>query len=122
MSDHKETPIQEAISIVTILAFFIGVGCFVGAMNTAADFISSALLCGYLGLRLVPGTAPAPLSATSGAVGFFVWVLGCCFATYIANWLSAGELANIDKQTARLKKNRAKIQANRRAKDGFDVR
>jgi hypothetical protein len=36
--------------------------------------------------------------------------------------LSAGELANIDKQTARLKKNRAKIQANRRAKDGFDVR
>jgi hypothetical protein len=45
-----------------------------------------------------------------------------CCAAKIANWISQGQLATIDKQTAQLKKNRAKIQARRRAKDGFDVR
>jgi hypothetical protein len=127
MTEQKETPIQEAISIVTIVAFFVGVGCFVGAMNKL-PILSQAL---YYVATWVYALFPVlhrlhypqiPMVAASGAVGFFVWVLGCCFATYIANWLSAGELANIDKQTARLKKNRAKIQAARRAKDGFDVR
>src|SRR5258708_13501877 len=70
------------------------------------------------GLRYPQG----PALAAAATVAFLFWIIGVCCAAKIANWISQGQLASIDKQTAQLKKNRAKIQARRRAKDGFDVR
>jgi hypothetical protein len=127
MNQQHETPMQEAVSYISILAFFLGVGLFYAGMNHV-PVISWGL---YYVAVWIYGLIPAlhglrypqvpPLIAAVTVAGF-LWIVGCCSAPKIANWISRGQLANIDRQTARLQKNRAKIDARRRVKDGFDVR
>src|SRR5260370_41955217 len=58
-----------------------------------------------------------PALAAAATVAFLFWIIGVGCAAQIAKWISEGQLARIDKQTAQLKKNRAQIQARRHAKE-----
>jgi hypothetical protein len=127
MNEQQESPIQEAISYITIAAIIIGAVLFYAGMHNV-PVLSWAL---YHVAVWIYGLLPAlrglrypqvPALAAAATVAFLIWIIGVCCAAKIANWISQGQLASIDKQTAQLKKNRAKIQARRRAKDGFDVR
>jgi hypothetical protein len=118
---------QEAISYITIAAVIIGAVLFYAGMHNV-PVLSWAL---YHVAVWIYGLIPAlrglrypqvPALAAAATVAFLFWIIGVCCSAKIANWISQGQLASIDKQTAQLKKNRAKIQARRRAKDGFDVR
>jgi hypothetical protein len=127
MNDQHESPMQEAISFVTIAAVIIGAALFYAGMHDV-PVVSWALyhvavwiytlLPALRGLRY----PQVPALAAAATVAFLFWIIGACCAGKIANWISQGQLASIDRQTARLQKNRARIQARRRAKDGFDVR
>jgi hypothetical protein len=122
----SETPIQEAISIITIGAILLGVPCCAAAVNKAR--IISA------GLFWVAGQAYAFLPALNGlksplmamlvaaaTVGAVIWIIGLARASPLATWLSAGYMAGLERQTAKLKRNRARIQKRRRERDGFEI-
>jgi uncharacterized membrane protein YiaA len=104
MNEQQESPMQEAISYITIAAVIIGAVLF------------------YAGMHNVPVLSWALYHVAVWIYGLIPALRGLCCSAKIANWISQGQLASIDRQTAQLKKNRAKIQARRRAKDGFDVR
>ena len=126
MNEQQESPIQEAISYITIAAIIIGAVLFYAGMHNV-PVLSWAL---YHIAVWIYGLIPAirglrypqvPALAAAATVAFLFWIIGvCCAARSPVD--HQGQLASIDKQTAQLKKNRAKIQARRRAKDGFDVR
>jgi hypothetical protein len=125
--NEQQTPIQEAISIITIAALLVAVGCYVSGLNRV-PFLAFALLCVADEVyKLFPWFAylrapQIPLLVASAAVGYAFWLIGLAFAGLLAQWFSASQLAGIERQTARLKRNRAKIQQARRDWDKFEVR
>ena len=126
MSDGQQSPIQEAISLVTIAALLLGVGCYLAARQNI-PLISPALFwiacqayqCVPALTRLSGEQVPMLVSAT--VVGWTVWIIGMASAGTLASWFSAGQLGRLEQQTLRLKRNRARIEKRRRDQDSFDV-
>jgi hypothetical protein len=126
MNDQHESPMQEAISYVTIVAVIIGAALFYAGMHDVPVLSWALYHVAVWIYALVPALGglrypQVPALAAAATVAFLFWIVGVCCAAKIANWISQGQLATIDRQTARLQKSRAKIQARRRMKDGFDV-
>jgi hypothetical protein len=127
MSDpHRETPMQEAASLVTIASILIAVGCYVAALNSL-PILSPALFwvatCIY---HFVPALSQlqgnqVPMLVAAAAVGGAIWIVGMPMSGLIAQGLSAGHLSRLDQQTRKLKRNRERIAKRRRDKDSFDV-
>jgi hypothetical protein len=126
MTDGHQSPTQEARSIITISAILVAVVCYAGA-NKNAPVISPALF--WLATQIynwlpilsrMPGEQ-TPMLVSSAAVGGGLWILGMPLAGPLAAWFSAGQLARLEQQTLKLKRNRARIQKRRRNRDQFDV-
>jgi len=126
MSDAQQSPIQEAISIITIAAILLGVGCYVAAINNVpilgrALFWVATVVYQYVpGLKSLKGPQ-VPMLVAAATVGGVFFMFTLPFANLIARWFSASQLASLERQTATLKRNRARIVAKRRARDSFDV-
>src|SRR5260370_38588146 len=127
MNEQQESPIQKAISYITIAAVIIGAVLFYAGMHNV-PVLSWALyhvavwiyvlIPALLGLRY----PQVPALAAAATVAFLFWIIGVGCAGKVANLISQGQLEGIGKQRAQLKKNRAKIQGPRRAQDGLYVR
>jgi hypothetical protein len=126
MTDGHQSPLQEARSIITIAAILVAVMCYLSATKNA-PVISPALF--WLATQIynwlpmlsrIPGEQ-IPMLVSSAAVGGGLWILGMPLAGPLAAWFSAGQLGRLERQTLKLKRNRARIQKRRRDRDQFDV-
>lgn len=123
----QETPCQEAISIISIVAILIGVGCYVAVTNN----VPVISLCLFFIAKCLYNIFPAlsslrapqmPYVIASVAAGCVFFVVTVPFAGVFALWLSSAHVANIERQTSKLVAARKKIKKRRRDRDGFNVR
>jgi hypothetical protein len=127
MNDNNQTPLQEAVSLITIAAILAAVGCYIGATQNAPGVTAgvlwlASLVCTWLPALTVLQAPQMPLLIGSAAVGLTLFVCGIPFASLLAAWLSSAQLQNVERHTARLKRNRAKLQRKARSRDDFIVR
>ncbi len=127
MNDAHQTPLEEAMSFVTIAAILVAVGCYAAAMQNipvaspALFWIASTVYHWFPGLNALK--APQmPMLISAAAVGGTFFVVGIPFAGLLATWFASAQIANLERQTAKLRCNRARIQKQRRDRDGYDVR
>ena len=127
MSDPHETPLQEAISFITIAAILVAVGCYVAAVQNVPVASPALFWVASIIYHWVPGlnaiSAPQmPMLVSAATVGGAFFVVGIPFAGLLATWFSSAQMANLERQTAKLQRNRARIQKQRRDRDRYDAR
>ena len=127
MNDTHQTPLQEAISFLTIGAILVGVGCYLAATQNvpvaspALFWVASMVYHWFPELHAL--RAPQiPMLVSAAAVGGAFFVVGTPFAGLLAAWFSGAQIANLERQTAKLQRNRARIQKQQRDRDSYDVR
>jgi hypothetical protein len=63
---------------------------------------------------------------SAAAVGVAFFVVGIPFAGLLrasqATWFSSAQIANLERQTAKLQRNRARIQKQQRDRDRYEAR
>ena len=127
MSEPHQTPLQEAISFITIGAILVGVACYTAAQQNL-PFASPALLwVASIVYHWVPGldaiSAPQmPMLVGDGAIGVSFFVVGVPFAGLLGTWFSSARIAEVERQIVKLQRNRNRIQTRRRASDRYDAR
>ena len=127
MNDSGQTPLQEAISFLTIVAILVAVGCYVaGAQNIpiaspALFWVASMIYHWFPGLSAVRAQE-MPMLISAAAVGGTFFIVGIPFAGLLAAWFASAQMANLERQTAKLQRNRARIQKRRRDRDQYDAR
>ena len=60
------------------------------------------------------------VSAATAGGAFFV--LGAPFAGFVAAWFSNAQMASLERQTGKLRRNLMRIQQRSRDRDGYDAR
>jgi len=126
MSDTSQTPLKEATSLITIAAILVTVGCYAGAVQNVPGLASGVLWLAGLVYEWCPALnalhgAQIPLLVGSATVGLAVFLFGIPLAPLVAGRFARAQLENVERSTARLKKNRASLQKKERAKDDFIV-
>jgi hypothetical protein len=126
MNDPNQTPIQEAVSLITIVALLIAVGCYWAAMNnvpvlSAVLFWVAVQVYHFFPQLYYLHSPQIPMLVSAAAVGGAFWLVGLPFASLLAGWFNQSQIAGIERQTTRLKRTRARIVKRRRDRDGFDV-
>ncbi|MBV8140484.1 MAG: hypothetical protein JO279_02225 [Verrucomicrobia bacterium] len=124
--DKPETPVQEAMSLISITAILIGVGSYVACLqNTplaspALFWVAQAVYHCFPALNAM--AAPQmPYLVASGTVGCVFFVLTVPFAGLLASWMAQAGIAGIERSTIKLQKARTKIRKRRRDRDGFSA-
>jgi hypothetical protein len=126
MSDANQTPLQEAISIITIGAILVAVGCYAGAIQNVpglapgVPWIARQIFTWWPALNALHGTQ-IPILVGSATVGGALFLFGIPLAPLLAGRFAKAQLQNVERHTVRLKKNRASLQKKERAKDDFIV-
>jgi hypothetical protein len=127
MNDAHQTPLQEAISFLTIAAILVAVGCYGAAAQNipvaspALFWVASMVYHWFPALNDI--RAPQmPMLISAAAVGGTFFVVGIPFAGLLATWFSSAQIASLERQTAKLQHNRSRIQKQRRDRDSYDVR
>jgi hypothetical protein len=126
VNDQPQSPIQEAISVVTIVAILVAVACYAAAMQNAPIvspclfWIAEQVYAWQPGLSYLK-SPQIPILVASGVAGGTIWLIGLAFASPIASLFAQSQIAGIERQTARLKENRAKIIKQRRDRNSFNV-
>lgn len=124
--NEQQTPLTEAVSLISIVSVLIAICCYVGAVENV-PLVSPCLFWVAKGVySLFPAlsylTAPQiPIVASAIAVGGAFFLFTIPFAGQLAKVFSIGQLSSIERQTARLKRNRSRITQLRRDRDNFDV-
>jgi|SRR6267378_513403 len=126
MNNPNQTPIQEAVSLITIAALLIAVACYLAAMNNVPFLAPCLFWVATQAYHFFPAlnylrSPQVPMVVSAAAVGCSVWLVGIPFASILAAWFNQSQMAGLERQTVRLKRNRARIVKRRRDKDGFDV-
>jgi hypothetical protein len=124
--ESQQSPVQEAISIITIASILIAVGCYAASLNNVsllspALFWVAAQVYHWLPALASLHGAQTPMLVSAATVGCTLWIVGMPFSELLAQTFSAGQLQGIERQTARLKRNRQRIVKRRRDTDKFDV-
>jgi len=128
MSDStgSQTPLQEAISIITIASILISVGCYLAAINQV-PIITPALwwvawrVYEFLpALARLPGTQ-VPVLAASAAAGIAFFVFTIPFSYWLAGVFARAGYVSMDRQTAQLKRFREKRKNYKRNRDDFSI-
>jgi hypothetical protein len=126
MNDSNQTPVQEAVSSITILAILAAVGCYAGVAQNLPGLTPCVLCIAGLAYAWLPALsllrgAQVPLLVGSAMIGAIVFVCAIPFAGLLAAWLAKAQLQNVERDTIRLKKNRASLQRKNRSSDDFIV-
>ena len=124
MPNQAESPVQEAVTFITIGAILIAALCFVGGTNgwpVLTPVLASVAELIYMHFPALSGlkSPKIPLLISAATVGCTVWLLGIPFSGLIAQGFSSGQVAQMERQTAKLKKNRARIKSRQRRADDF---
>jgi hypothetical protein len=127
MSEPHQTPLQEAISFLTIGAILVGVACYIAARQNLP--IASPVLFWVASMvyHWVPGLnairAPQmPMLVGAAAIGVGFFVVGIPFAGLLGTWFSNAQIADVERQIVKLQRSRGRIQRRRRASDRYDAR
>jgi hypothetical protein len=126
MNGQPETPVQEAVSLVSIAAILLGVGCYVGAINNTpilspALFVVAEVVYNWFPQLSGLHSPQMPMLIAASTVGGLTWILGVPFAPLLARAFNSQQMASLERQTIKLKRNRARIIKNRRDRDDYDV-
>jgi hypothetical protein len=126
VSDKPQTQFEEALAIITIIALLLGAGAYIAATNNWPVLSPILYWVALQTYRCVPvltnhhfAQAPYVVSAVVVAVLFFCLTIP--FANVLAHAFSRAGISNLEKQTGRLKKHRAKLKKRRRDDDDFIV-
>ncbi len=126
MNDQPQSPIQEAISAITIVAILVAVACYAAAVqdvpliSPTLSWIAEQVYIWKPELNALK-SPQIPILVASAAVGGVIWLIGLAFASPIASLFAQSQIAGIERQTQKLKANRAKIIKRRRDRDSFNV-
>jgi hypothetical protein len=128
MSDSTgpQTPLQEAVSIISIISILMSVGCYLAAINQVPVitpvlwWVASCAHEFFPALGRLPG-AQVPILAASAAVGigFFVFTIPLCY--WLASAFTRAGYASMDRQTTQLKRFREKRKNYKRNHDDFSI-
>ena len=126
MSDGNQTPLQEAVSLITIVAILAAIGCYAGAAQNVPGLAPvvlwiAALVCRWLPALNALHAPQMPVLVGSGMFGLAVFVCGIPFASLLAGALAKSQLQGVERHMMRLKKNRASLQRKNRSRDDFIV-
>ncbi len=126
MSEKPQTQFEEALAIITIIAFLLGAGAYVAAINNWPVLSPILYWIALQTYRCIPVLANynfthAPYVVSAVVVAGIFFCLTIPFTHVLANAFSRAGISNLEKQTARLKKHRAKIKKRRRAAADFIV-
>jgi hypothetical protein len=127
MNDAHQTPLEEAISFLAIAAILVGVGCYAAAVKnipvaSPALFWVASIVYHWIPALKAIRAPQMPMLVSAAAVGGTFFVVGIPFAGLLATWFSSAQIANLERQTAKLQRNRARIQKQRRDRDRYDAR
>jgi hypothetical protein len=127
MSELHETPLQEAISFITIGAILVGVACYIAAQQNL-PFASPALFwVSSMVYHCVPGfdAIRAPqmhMLVGAAAIGVSLFVVGIPFAGLLGTWFSSARIADVERQIVKLQRSRRRVQRRRRASDRYHAK
>jgi hypothetical protein len=123
---NPQTPFQEAISLITIVAILVGVGAYVAALKNV-PFLSPALFwvavqVYYLfpALMSLPG-GQVPMLAAAVSIGTLFFIFTIPLAYWLAGVFSRAGINSMDRQTLRLKRIRNASKKRKMDNDKFDV-
>jgi hypothetical protein len=125
-NSNGETPLQEAVSIITIVSILAAVGCYVGAANhfplitPAIAWIASQVYLSFPSLAYLRGDQ-VPILAASAGVGLLLFLLTIPFSYWLANAFSRAGYAHIDRQTNQLRRFRERRKNSKRDGDSFTI-
>ena len=127
MNDAHQTPLEESISFITIAAILVAVGCYAAAVQnipvaSPALFWVASMVYHWIPALNAIRAPQMPMLASAAAVGDIFFVVALPFAGLLATWFSSAQIANLERQTAKLQRNRARIQKQRRDRDRYDAR
>jgi hypothetical protein len=127
MSDPHQTPLEEAISFLTITAILVAVGCYIAALQnipvaSSALFWVASMVYHWIPVLSAIRAPQMPMLMSAAAVGGAFFVVGIPFAGLLATWFSSAHMANLERQTAKLQRNRARIRKRRRDRNQYDTR
>ena len=127
MNDAHQTPLEEAISFLTIAAILVAVGCYAAAVQnipvaSPALFWVASMIYHWIPVLNAIRAQQMPMLVSAAAVGGTFFVVGIPFAGLLATWFSSAQIANLERQTAKLQRNRARIKKQRRDRDRYDAR
>jgi hypothetical protein len=126
VSEKTQTQFEEALAIITIVAFLLGAGAYIAAINNLPVLSPILYWIALQTYRCVPVLANynfthAPYVVSAVAVAAIFFCLTIPFTHVLANAFSRAGISNLERQTARLKKHRAKLKKRRRDDDDFIV-
>ena len=127
MNDAHHTPLQEAISFLTIGAILVAVGCYVAATqnvpiaSSALFWVASMVYHWFPALHALKAPQ-TPMLVSAATVGGAFFVVGAPFAGFLAPWFSNAQMASLERQTGKLRRNRMRIQMRSRDRDEYDAR
>jgi hypothetical protein len=124
-NSNGETPLQEAVSIITIVSILAAVGCYVGAANLplitpAIAWIASQVYLSFPSLAYLRGDQ-VPILAASAALGLLLFLLTIPFSYWLANVFSRAGYARMDRQTNQLRRFRERHKNSKRDGDSFTI-
>ena len=126
MSVANETPLQEAVSIITIVSILGAVDCYVGAANhvplitPAIAWIAKQVYLSCPSLAYLRGDR-VPILAACAAVGILFFLVTIPFCYWLANVFSKAGYASMDRQTIQLKRFRERRKNGKRDGDSFTI-
>ena len=90
MSDHHQTPLEEAISFLTIAAILVAVGCYVAAAQNIPVASPALFWVASMVYHWIPGLdairAPQmPMLVSAAAVGGAFFVVGIPFRRLVSH-------------------------------------
>ena len=118
-----QTPLQEAISLITIAAILVALGCYIAALKNV-PVLSSCFLGRSASLPFFssPKQTPRqqlPMLVSAAAVGIVIFVCAIPFAHLLAQAFSRAGIQAIERQTRTLKKQRERIKNKKRDRNDF---
>jgi hypothetical protein len=126
VSEKPQTQFEEALAIITIVALLLGAGAYIVAISNWPVLSPILYWVALQTYRCIPvlanyRLAQAPYVVSAIVVGGLFFCLTIPFTHVLANAFSRAGISNLERQTARLKKHRAKLKKRRRDDDDFIV-
>jgi hypothetical protein len=123
---NPQTPFQEAVSIISIAAILVGLGCYVAAVNnvplvSAFLFWIAMQLYDWLPVLNALRAPQVPMLIAALTVGTVFFIFTIPLAYWLAGVFSRAGINSIERQTARLKRMRDERKRRTRDDDDFSV-
>jgi hypothetical protein len=123
---NPQTPFQEAVSIISIAAILVSLGCYVAAVNnvplvSALLFWIAVQVYNWLPALNALGGPQVPMLIAALAVGTVFFMFTIPLAYWLAGVFSRAGINSIEQQAADLNRMRDKRKRRTRADDDFRV-